>query len=138
MQKIFFIELKGELRIFEKTVTKSIYWLLIFSPQIVFDECHKSKNYSASTASSKTGDASVALQDMYPLARMLYVSATAASKPKHLLHMTRLNLWGPHSPYKSADMFVNDMNDRFLKIKFSNWMLYLFLVCCFCFYAEKL
>jgi len=50
------------------------------------------KNYSASTACSQTGDASVALQGMYTLAWLLYVTAAAASKPKHLLHMTRFNL----------------------------------------------
>ena len=112
----------------QETVTESIYLLLIFSPQTVFDECHEVnqvKNYSASTASSQTGDASVALQDVYTLAWLLYVTATANSKPKHLLHMTRLN----HTA-KSSDMFVKNKNDRFLKIKFSNSMLSLFLVLC--------
>jgi len=51
---------------------------LIYSLQIVFDECHKAKNLCpvGSSKPTKTGLAVLELQNKLPKARVVYASAT--------------------------------------------------------------
>ena len=85
--------------------------------QIVFDECHKAKNYMSSATEqgksnekkkqcSKIGKAVVELQDLLPNARVLYVSATGATDVCHLGYMTRLGLWGQSRSFRDRKSVV--------------------------------
>lgn len=63
---------------------------------IVFDECHKLKNFFAAgkTQPTQTGLAGVELQKLLPDAKVFYSSATGATDVKNLGYMERLGLWG--------------------------------------------
>ena len=80
-------------------------------PLIIFDECHKCKNYvpepdegtvAAHSAggfnkerkTTKTATTAVELQLSIPGARVLYASATGASEPANLAYMVRLGTFG--------------------------------------------
>jgi hypothetical protein len=67
-----------------------------FDGLIVFDESHLAKNCVAigSTEPTKTGLAVLELQNKLPNARIVYVTTTGASEPRHLGYMVRLGLWG--------------------------------------------
>lgn len=80
--------------------------------QIVFDECHKLKNALNPEASkqSKVGKLLCKLQEIYPEARILYSSATAAIEPVHFAYMPRLGVWGPGMPFISRDDFISRSN----------------------------
>lgn len=75
---------------------------------IVFDECHKAKNLGE----SKTSEAVISLQERLPMARVLYCSATGVSDVKHMVYASRLNLWGPSTPYPTFAHFQKMLNDR--------------------------
>ena len=45
-------------------------------------------------AGTHSAQAVLLLQKLLPLARVVYVSATGASEPEHLLYASRLGLWG--------------------------------------------
>ena len=66
------------------------------SPLIIFDECHKCKNYSpgADAHPTKTAMCAVQLQVELPRARVMYASATGASTPDNLAYMVRLGTFG--------------------------------------------
>jgi hypothetical protein len=64
------------------------------------------KGIACSGRATKTALCVAELQQRLPLARILYVSATGASEAKHLLQLSRLGLWGPHTCFDSSDDFV--------------------------------
>jgi len=67
------------------------------SPLIIFDECHKCKNYAPGKDNgkpTKTALCAVELQQRIPNARILYASATGASTPSNLAYMVRLGTFG--------------------------------------------
>jgi hypothetical protein len=68
---------------------------------LCFDECHKEKNCVAigSTEPTKTGLAVLELQNKLPNARIVYVTVTGASEPRHLGYMVRMGLWGQGTPF---------------------------------------
>jgi hypothetical protein len=76
-----------------------------FDGVIVFDECHRAKHAVpiGSIKVSKTGLIVLDLQRKLPKARIVYVSATAASEPKNMGYMVRLGLWGPGTQYESEE-----------------------------------
>jgi hypothetical protein len=63
---------------------------------IIFDECHKCKNYAPGPDAkpTKTAACAVQLQQTLPRARVLYASATGASTPENLAYMVRLGTFG--------------------------------------------
>lgn len=63
---------------------------------IVFDECHRLKNFYANglTQPTQTGLAGVQLQRSLPDAKVFYMSATGATDVRNLGYMDRLGLWG--------------------------------------------
>ncbi|EDV95999.1 GH16004 [Drosophila grimshawi] len=81
---------------------------------IVLDECHKAKNLSLMNAgkSTKTGTTVLELQQLLPMARVVYASATGASEPKNMAYMVRLGLWGPGTSYSEFFKFVNTVEKR--------------------------
>jgi len=80
---------------------------------IVFDECHKAKNFSASSESgSKVATAVIALQDRCPKARVVYASATGISEVGHMSYLSRLGFWGKGTPFNGSDAFIESMKSR--------------------------
>ncbi|ESO95520.1 hypothetical protein LOTGIDRAFT_117101, partial [Lottia gigantea] len=85
-----------------------------FDGLIVFDECHKAKNLCpvGSSKPTKTGRTVLELQNHLPLARVVYASATGASEPKNMAYMTRLGIWGPGTPFKEFNDFIQAVEKR--------------------------
>ena len=67
-----------------------------FEGCLVFDECHKAKNFvpEKETASTKVALAVANIQRMLPKARVIYCSATGVSDVKNMAFMERMGLWG--------------------------------------------
>lgn len=83
---------------------------------VVLDECHMAKNMAAgnrqwSTAGKTTSAAAAvhALQERCPRARIVYVTATAATEPRHFCNMSRLGLWGDGTAFATPQAFVEQM-----------------------------
>lgn len=85
-----------------------------FDGVIVLDECHKAKNLSLMNAgkSTKTGTTVLELQQLLPMARVVYASATGASEPRNMAYMVRLGLWGQGTSYSEFFKFVNTVEKR--------------------------
>ena len=96
----------------------------------MLDECHKAKNmgngktksdkvteegrddldaWKKSTA-TKSAMFVASLQQQLPLARIVYLSATGASDPKHFCNLARLGLWGPGTAFKDQFDFIDEMH----------------------------
>lgn len=83
---------------------------------VVLDECHMAKNMAVgdkrwSTAAKTTSSAAAvhALQERCPRARIVYVTATAATEPRHFCNMSRLGLWGDGTAFATPQAFVQQM-----------------------------
>ena len=84
-----------------------------FEGCLVFDECHKAKNYKdGSDQGSKVGAAVVELQKALPRARVLYCSATGVTDLENMAYMERLGLWGPGTQFDSFNDFFVEMKNR--------------------------
>jgi hypothetical protein len=87
-----------------------------FDGVIVFDECHKAKNITLGSKTSKklskTAEYVLDIQAKLPNARIVYASATGASETRHLGYMTRLGIWGPGTPYPSFGTFCEAIEKR--------------------------
>lgn len=81
---------------------------------IVLDECHKANVLSLTSASKfiRTCTVVLQLQQLLPLARVVYVSATGAAEPRNMVYMERLGLWGKGSSYAVFQEFVTAMEKR--------------------------
>jgi len=75
----------------------------------VFDESHKAKQ-CLDKNKSKTAEKIIELQNKYPKARVLYVSATGCSQVEHMGYMVRLNLWGNDTLHEDFKNFVDVTN----------------------------
>lgn len=87
-----------------------------FDGAIMFDEAHAmgnmgdEKSKRGKTTASAQALAGLALQDRLPNARIVYVSATGATKPENLAYASRLGLWGtPEAPFTSRSQFMSAM-----------------------------
>lgn len=76
-----------------------------FEGLIVFDESHKAKQCLKNK--SKTAQVIIELQEKYPKARILYVSATGFSTVEHMGYMIKLNMWG-NKIHNNLKEFVDD------------------------------
>jgi hypothetical protein len=85
-----------------------------FDGVIVFDEAHGMGNAvgggdggRGKKKASLQGQAGLALQNLLPNARILYVSATGATTPENLAYASRLGLWGgPDAPFNTREEFL--------------------------------
>ena len=80
-----------------------------FSGVIALDEVHKVKSATApedSTEFTKSARALLSLQECWPDARMLYVSATGADNVFLLGQLSRLHMWGGDSPFPTSHHFA--------------------------------
>jgi hypothetical protein len=83
---------------------------------IVFDESHAMANAASEKAgrgvrkASQQGIVGLRLQRALPNARILYVSATGATKLENLSYLERLGLWGTADiPFRSREQFLSQV-----------------------------
>lgn len=88
-----------------------------FDGVIIFDESHAmakaigGEGSRGLTKPSQQGQAGLALQNLLPNARVLYVSATGATTPENLAYASRLGLWGgPEAPFTTREAFLKAMD----------------------------
>src|SRR3546814_14412166 len=80
-----------------------------FDGVILLDESHALGNAAGTETEfgaakgSEQGLAGVRLQIALPRARVIYVSATGATKPENLSYTARLGLWGPGTAFRDRD-----------------------------------
>ncbi|XP_062605521.1 uncharacterized protein LOC134267315 [Saccostrea cucullata] len=79
-----------------------------FDGCLVFDECHKAKNFvpGKEQASTKVALAVTTIQRLLPKARVLYCSATGVTDVKNMAFMERLGLWGVGAQFRSFEQFI--------------------------------
>ena len=87
-----------------------------FEGVVAFDEAHamggaaSSKSDRGERKGSQQGISGLQLQNALPRARVLYVSATGASKIENLAYASRLGLWGTGDyPFQSREAFMTAM-----------------------------
>ncbi|MBE9002266.1 strawberry notch family protein [Nostoc sp. LEGE 12447] len=87
-----------------------------FEEAIVYDECHSMGNAMAQegklgmVAASQQGIVGLRLQNALPSARVIYVSATGATKVSNLSYANRLGLWQTGDfPFTSREDFVESI-----------------------------
>ena len=84
-----------------------------FDGVIAFDEAHNmgnlygKKGSRGKTAGSEQAKAGVELQRRLPKARIVYVSATAATEVDNLAYAERLGLWGRGTAFSNAQDFIS-------------------------------
>lgn len=88
-----------------------------FDGVILLDESHALGNAAGTETEfgaakgSEQGLAGVRLQNALPRARVIYVSATGATKPENLSYAARLGLWGPGTAFQDRDAFLAAMDE---------------------------
>lgn len=107
-------DLDGERARFEQLIA----WLGVdFDGVIAFDEAHLMKNAAATPHGGKStvdhgtlrGNMGIALQRMFPEARVRYFSATGATEARHMAPYERLGLWGAGAPFADFSAFLTAM-----------------------------
>ena len=84
-----------------------------FDGVIAFDEAHNmgnlygKKGSRGKSAGSEQAKAGVELQRRLPKARIVYVSATAATEVDNLAYAERLGLWGSGTAFSNAQDFIS-------------------------------
>ena len=76
-----------------------------FDGVIAFDESHEMRN-SVGVKPSAKALAGVELQKQFPNARIVYVSATAATEVENLAYADRLGLWGTGTAFANKNDFI--------------------------------
>ena len=85
-----------------------------FDGVIAFDEAHLMKNAAATPHGGKAtvdegtlrGNMGIALQRLFPQARVRYFSATGATEARHMAPYERLGLWGTGAPFADFSEFL--------------------------------
>lgn len=85
-----------------------------FEGVIAFDEAHLMKNAAATPHGGKAtvdegtlrGNMGIALQRLFPRARVRYFSATGATEARHMAPYERLGLWGEGAPFPDFAAFL--------------------------------
>ena len=105
------VTIGGQFTAGEKSRLKQIEkWLgKDFDGVIAFDEAHLMKNFIGEKP-AVMAVAGVHLQKMFPKARILYASATAATEVKNLAYATRLGLWGEGTAFASVEDFISKID----------------------------
>ena len=81
-----------------------------FDGIIVFDECHRAKNsVGDEKKKSSTAKHVIELQTTFPLARIVYASATGIALIENMGYLCRLGLWGKGTAFKNAEDFVENV-----------------------------
>jgi len=103
---------------FKTRLEKLVDWLgKDFDGVIVFDEAHNMANSISvkgkrgRTKPSQMALAGDELRAKMPNARIVYVSATAATEVRNLAYADRLGLWGPHTSFSDRVDFINKVTN---------------------------
>ncbi|MEW5313763.1 MAG: hypothetical protein WDW38_005303 [Sanguina aurantia] len=85
-----------------------------FDGCLVFDECHKAKNFTPGKegSSTKVAAAVIEIQNLLPMARVVYCSATGASEVGNMAYLSRMGLWGVATAFPDFDAFLESMKRR--------------------------
>ncbi|KAK3286832.1 hypothetical protein CYMTET_5621 [Cymbomonas tetramitiformis] len=85
-----------------------------FEGCVVFDECHKAKNFVPGSESQSTKMAAcvIQLQQLLPRARIVYCSATGVSEIGNMAYMARMGFWGAGTAFKDCAAFMDSMKKR--------------------------
>ncbi len=101
----------------EDNIDKLARWLgPDFDGVIAFDESHEmanaiqQKGKRGKKDASKVALAGIKLQQMFPKARITYVSATGATEVANLAYAERLGLWGRGTSFADKAQFIDQMN----------------------------
>ncbi|OAF64529.1 Protein strawberry notch [Intoshia linei] len=100
---------------FKTRYDQIVHWLgKKFDGLIIFDECHRAKNYKHknSAFNTKTATMVINIQENLKNARIVYSSATGATEPRQMAYMTRLGIWGEGTPFNCFDSFINSVEKR--------------------------
>ncbi len=87
-----------------------------FEGAIIFDECHALANARAEKGgfgakkASEQGRYGLRLQNLLPLARVVYVTATPAHKIEGLAYACRLGLWNADLDFEDREDFISRMS----------------------------
>lgn len=89
-----------------------------FEGCLIFDECHKAKNFvpGKDNASTKVALAVAHIQRLLPKARVVYCSATGVSDVKNMAFMERMGLWGDGAPFRSFEQFIDTVQKKGLGV----------------------
>ncbi|KAL8572547.1 hypothetical protein ACOMHN_040451 [Nucella lapillus] len=89
-----------------------------FEGCLIFDECHKAKNFvpNKEQASTKVAIAVTEIQRLLPKARVVYCSATGVSDVKNMAFMERMGLWGDGAPFRSFVEFLETVQRKGLGV----------------------
>lgn len=100
-------------KVAQSRVDQLVDWLgADFDGVIVFDESHNmgnavdTKGGRGTKQASQKAKAGMELQDRLPNARVIYMSATAATEVANLAYADRLGLWGPGTAFGDRKDFV--------------------------------
>jgi hypothetical protein len=74
-------------------------------------EDHLPEDVQEQAQGTASAQAVLMLQKLLPNARVVYVSATGASEPEHLLYATRLGLWGTGTSFADAEEFAREIKE---------------------------
>lgn len=100
----------------QRSIDQIVEWVgEDFDGVLVFDEAHKMGNAIAMRGArgtkkpSETAMIGAELRRRLPQARVLYVSATAATEVTNLAYADRLGLWGPGTPFPTVQNFISEI-----------------------------
>ena len=102
-----------DLKIKKSRLDQLVEWLgKDFDGVIAFDEAHNMGNAlpMKNKKASLKALAGVKLQTLLPKAKILYVSATFATRIENLTYMRRLGLWGEGTQFPELLTFIQDIN----------------------------
>lgn len=84
---------------------------------LVFDEAHKAKHGSTKEGQGTLAASSVLyLQSHLPKARVLYCSATGISDIRNMAYLSRIQLYGPGTPFATFDDLVAKLANKDMSI----------------------
>lgn len=83
-----------------------------FDGVIAFDESHNLGNTGIGSKkdASQQALAGLALQERFPKARIVYVSATGATEINNLTYAQRLGMWGDGTPFAGPNEFIGSIS----------------------------
>ncbi|GMH33357.1 hypothetical protein BSKO_01191 [Bryopsis sp. KO-2023] len=85
-----------------------------FDGCLIFDECHKAKNFSCGNVekSTKVSLYVIDIQKKLPKARVVYCSATGVSDVGNMAYMSRMGLWNEGTAFADFKAFFDSMKTK--------------------------
>lgn len=77
---------------------------------MILDEAHKAKSLRGRHA-SKCALFIEQLHKRFPRAKVIYSTATVASKPAHMIYLKRLGIWGRDKCFADPEDFISKLDE---------------------------